>query len=132
MSAPSIGAITLFVTDVAVAKAWYQQAFDVSVIFEDEHSSVVQFGNTVVNLLVRSEAAELIAPAAVGAPGAGAVLQFSIWTDDVAAEVVTLAERGVALLNGPVDRPWGMRTACIVDPDGTIWELAQNLSQHPA
>ncbi len=132
MAAPSIGAITLFVTDVAVAKAWYQQAFDVSVVFEDEHSSVVQFGNTVVNLLVRSEASELIAPAAVGAPASGAALQFSIWTDDVAAAVAELAERGVALLNGPIDRPWGMRTVCIADPDGTVWELAQNLSQHPA
>lgn len=128
MSAPGIGAITLFVTDVAVAKAWYQQAFGVPVIFEDDNSAVVEFGNTVVNLLVRSEAAELIAPAAVGALGSGTHLQFTIWSDDVAAAVATLAERGVALLNGPIDRPWGMRTACIADPDGTVWELAQKLA----
>ncbi len=31
------------------------------------------------------------------------------------------------LLNGPVDRPWGMRTASFTDPGGHIWELAQSL-----
>ena len=33
----------------------------------------------------------------------------------------------VALLNGPVDRPWGLRTACFADPGGHLWELAQEL-----
>jgi uncharacterized glyoxalase superfamily protein PhnB len=37
----------------------------------------------------------------------------------------TLAERGVKLLNGPMDRPWGIRTASFTDPAGNIWEIAQ-------
>jgi lactoylglutathione lyase len=36
-----------------------------------------------------------------------------------------LKSRGVALLNGPIDRPWGMRTASFRDPDGYIWEIAK-------
>jgi uncharacterized glyoxalase superfamily protein PhnB len=36
-----------------------------------------------------------------------------------------LGERGVALLNGPIDRPWGIRTASFMDPGGHIWEIAQ-------
>ena len=35
----------------------------------------------------------------------------------------------MALLNGPMDREWGMRTASFTDPDGHIWEIAQQLPQ---
>ena len=35
-----------------------------------------------------------------------------------------LERRGVELLNGPMDRPWGLRTANFRDPAGYIWELA--------
>jgi catechol 2,3-dioxygenase-like lactoylglutathione lyase family enzyme len=42
----------------------------------------------------------------------------------VCAELDT---RGVALLNGPVNRAWGQRTASFTDPDGHIWEIAQGL-----
>jgi catechol 2,3-dioxygenase-like lactoylglutathione lyase family enzyme len=31
---------------------------------------------------------------------------------------------GVELLNGPMDRPWGNRTASFRDPGGHIWEIA--------
>ena len=46
--------------------------------------------------------------------------------DAVCAE---LARRGVQLLNGPMDRPWGIRTASFTDPAGHIWEIAQDLPQ---
>jgi len=35
-----------------------------------------------------------------------------------------LASRGVELLNGPMNRDWGLRTASFTDPDGHIWEVA--------
>jgi lactoylglutathione lyase len=38
-----------------------------------------------------------------------------------------LAAAGVALLNGPVNRPWGVRTASFADPGGHIWAIAQDL-----
>lgn len=41
---------------------------------------------------------------------------------DVAYE--RLRQSDVALLNGPMDRPWGLRTASFADPDGYIWELS--------
>lgn len=34
---------------------------------------------------------------------------------------------GVRVLNGPIDRPWGLRTASFTDPDGHVWELAEKL-----
>jgi hypothetical protein len=31
------------------------------------------------------------------------------------------------LLNGPMNRPWGVRTASFTDPNGLIWEIAADL-----
>ena len=39
-----------------------------------------------------------------------------------------LVARGVVFLNGPIDRPWGMRTAAFADPSGHCWELAQKIN----
>jgi uncharacterized glyoxalase superfamily protein PhnB len=47
--------------------------------------------------------------------------------DDADAVCAELATRGVELLNGPMNRQWGMRTASFSDPDGHIWEVAQEL-----
>jgi catechol 2,3-dioxygenase-like lactoylglutathione lyase family enzyme len=123
----SIGAITLFVDDPQRSKSFYESVFDLSAIYEDEHSAVIQFDNTIINLLAFSEAPELIAPAAVAGPQSGSSFQFTIWVDDSDAACAELSSRGVALLNGPVDREWGVRTASFADPDGHIWELAQQL-----
>ena len=127
MTFSSIGAITLFVDDVARAKAWYQRVFAVPVMFEDEASAAFRFENTIINLLVRGEAHALIAPATVADGSAGAVAQFTIWVDDADAACADLAHRGVTLLNGPMNRAWGQRTACFADPDGHVWEIAQTL-----
>jgi catechol 2,3-dioxygenase-like lactoylglutathione lyase family enzyme len=55
-------------------------------------------------------------------------VQFSLWIDDVDAFCADLASKNVPLVNGPVDRSWGLRTACFADPDGHLWEVAHPLS----
>ena len=126
-SLKSVGAVTLFVADPQRSKAFYEQAFDVPVIWEDGNSAVFKFENTLVNLLALSEAPGLIAPGAVAARDAGSSFMFSIWVDDADAVCAELATRGVELLNGPIDRAWGKRTASFADPDGHIWEIAQDI-----
>ena len=128
-SLKSVGAITLFVEDPQRSKAFYEKVFEVPMIFEDENSAVLQFENTIINLLATPAAHELIAPGAVGGPNSGARVQFSIWVEDANAVIAELSNRGVELLNGPLDREWGMRTAAFTDPDGHVWEVAQNLSE---
>jgi len=120
-----ISAITLFVEDLAGTKRFYQEVFGLPVHYEDEASAVFDFGGTLVNLLNVTEAPELIAPAPVATPDAGARFQFTITVDDVDATCAELAKRGVELLNGPSDRPWGIRTAAFRDPAGHIWEIAK-------
>jgi uncharacterized glyoxalase superfamily protein PhnB len=85
---------------------------------------VFDFGTTLINLLKITAARELIEPAFVAPREAGCRLQFTIAVDDVDARCAELARRGVDLLNGPMDRPWGVRTASFVDPAGHIWEIA--------
>jgi catechol 2,3-dioxygenase-like lactoylglutathione lyase family enzyme len=123
-----IGAITLFVDDLGVAKQFYQDVFGLPVYYEDENSAVFQFGGVLINLLDVAEAGALIAPATVGSSRAGAHSQLTIHVSDADAVCATLAERGIELLNGPMNRPWGIRTAAFADPSGHIWEIAQELS----
>jgi catechol 2,3-dioxygenase-like lactoylglutathione lyase family enzyme len=120
--------ITLFVEDAQRSKEFYARVFDLPAIYEDENSAVIKFDNMLVNLLVRSQAPELIAPAPVAAADAGSQFQFTIWVDDTNAVIEDLAARGVTLLNGPIDREWGVRTAVFADPDGHAWEVAQQLA----
>jgi catechol 2,3-dioxygenase-like lactoylglutathione lyase family enzyme len=119
-----VAAITLFVEDLDKARRFYREVFGVEVLVEDDASTAFRFGNTIVNLLKATAADELVAPAAVGDPDAGARLVFTIDVDDVDATCAELIARGVELLNGPVDRPWGVRTASFRDPGGHIWEIA--------
>jgi catechol 2,3-dioxygenase-like lactoylglutathione lyase family enzyme len=123
-----IHAITLFVEDLTATREFYQRVFGLPIHFEDDDSAVFNFGNTVINLLAVSEAQALIGPARVAGPEAGSRMQFSIEVDDVDAMCTDLASRGVQLLNGPMNRPWGIRTASFQDPAGHIWEIVGELS----
>jgi catechol 2,3-dioxygenase-like lactoylglutathione lyase family enzyme len=120
----TVGALTLFVADTERAKEFYARAFELEPVFEDENSVVFKLENTLINLLAESEAPGLIEPATVGT---GTRAQFTIWVDDVDAEHTALLGRGVEFLNGPQNRPWGQRTVAFTDPDGHVWELAQQL-----
>ncbi|OCT13565.1 glyoxalase [Paenibacillus pectinilyticus] len=124
--ANKISEITLFVEDLYRSKAFYQEAFNLTILYEDENCTVFDYGNTSINLLKQSNAWELIKPAQVGT-GDGARFQLTIQVPDVDRVCDELQERGVTLLNGPITRPWGRRTACFADPDGHLWEIAQLL-----
>ena len=120
-----ISAVTLFVDDLEVTKQFYREVFGLTVVFEDDDSAVFNFGNTSVNLLKTTAAGELVQPATVASRDAGSRLVFTIEVDDVDAMCVELVTRGVEILNGPMDRPWGVRTAAFSDPGGHIWEIAK-------
>jgi catechol 2,3-dioxygenase-like lactoylglutathione lyase family enzyme len=120
-----ISAITLFVEDLPAAKQFYRDVFGLPVHYEDDDSAVFDFGNTLINLLKTTAARELVEPAPVADREAGSRLQLTIDVDDVDAMCAELTRRGVELLNGPIDRPWGIRTATFRDPGGHIWEIAK-------
>ncbi len=126
-SLKSIGAITLFAEDLDRCKVFYQDVFGLPVTYEDDNSAVFKFENTLINLLKVPAARELVEPAVVASSESGSRFQLTIWVDDADAVCAELASRGVVLLNGPMDREWGQRTASFKDPGGHIWEIAQTL-----
>jgi catechol 2,3-dioxygenase-like lactoylglutathione lyase family enzyme len=120
-----IGAMTLFVTDFDGAKAFYQQVFGLGPRFEEPDSVMFEFADMVVFLHKADKMPETAsAVLQEGRNGAG---QFAIIVEDVDAVCAELQERGVELLSGPADRPWGMRTITFTDPGGYIWEIAQEI-----
>jgi catechol 2,3-dioxygenase-like lactoylglutathione lyase family enzyme len=123
----SVGAITMFVEDPPRSKTFYERVFGVTAIHEDENAVAFRFENLIVNLLELPAAHELIEPAKVAGREAGARFQLTIGVEDADAACEQLAASGVELLNGPIDREWGMRTAAFADPDGHVWEVASKI-----
>ncbi|MBB5666060.1 VOC family protein [Rhizobium leguminosarum] len=122
-----IEVITLFVDEIDAAKAFYQKVFAADVVYQDDVCSVLKFSETMVNLLQVTEAPQLVDPSPVAASGSGSRVLLTIKVDDVDAVCTELRRLGVTLLNGPIDRPWGRRTAAFADPSGHVWEVAQEL-----
>ena len=125
----SVGAITMFVEDRQRSKSFYEKVFDVAAIHEDEDAVAFKFENMIVNLLELRAADDLIDPASVARGEAGSRFQLTIWVEDVDAVCAELESRGITLLNGPMNREWGVRTTSFTDPDGHIWEVAQELPE---
>jgi catechol 2,3-dioxygenase-like lactoylglutathione lyase family enzyme len=122
-----VDVINLFAADLAPAKRFYREVLGLPLAFEDKATAVYKLENTMICLTAASKAADLITPAAVAGPEAGSRFMPAMFVDDVDAVCAELARRGVTVLNGPADRPWGMRTACFADPAGHIWQLGQDL-----
>ena len=120
-----LSAITLFVENLQAAEQFYRHTFGLPVVYADVNSTVFKIGETMINLLQTTASVELLEPATAVSPSAGARLVFTIPVEDVDAMCAELTGRGVELLNGPLDRPWGIRTASFLDLDGHVWEIAR-------
>lgn len=59
--------------------------------------------------------------------------KLALWWQvrDVDAEFARLEAAGVETVETPVDKPWGLREARIVDPDGLLVVLVQVPEDHP-
>lgn len=123
----NVETVTLFVKNLEEAKRFYAEIFEVDSVYEDEVCWVFVLHGLTVNLLQASEAAELVEPLEPGSVNSGPRMLLTSRVVDVDATCGVLAEKGVQLLNGPMDRPWGRRTAAFADPDGNVWEVAQEI-----
>ena len=126
-SAEGLGAITLFAEDLPRTAAFYRDVFGLAQVHQDDDATAFRLGGTVVNELRLEAAPELVTPLAVAGAGTGVRCQLTVEVADVDALCAELARHGVAPLNGPVDRPWGLRTVAVADPAGHVWEFAAPL-----
>lgn len=125
-----IGAINLIVGDLERSKAFYRDVFGLHPQHEDEDTAMFRFKDTYVFLQRGSAQHEDPNGDALGLAKTG-VGQFVIFVEDVDAVAAELDEHGVAVISGPSDREWGMRTLTFADPGGHTWEITQELPQVP-
>ena len=123
----AIEVVTLFVEDVGAARKFYQDVFAPDVLLEDEVGAVLQFAGMAVNILRVDNAPELVTPRQVGTAQDGSRFMLTVKVEDCRAAHAELVAKGVTFLNGPIDRPWGRRTAAFADPSGNVWEIAQEI-----
>ena len=121
-------AVTIYAEDLAVSRKFYGEMLQMEEIFSNHDSVVYQMGSACLNVLMKENAPELVEPLPIAPSSAGSRSLLTVTVDDVDAAYAALVARGVVFLNGPLDRPWGMRTAAFADPSGHCWELAQKIS----
>ena len=124
----SINVITLFVEDEQRSKEFYEQLFDVTGVDQGHRTIIFEMDNLFLRLLNRDEAeSEMLGQVPLAEPGSGARVQLAMFVDDADALCAELTERGVPIAYGPVDRPWGVRSAGFRDPDGHLWQFGSDI-----
>lgn len=118
-------AITLFTDDLSASIGFYGGLLGLEDVYRDDASIVYKCGDTLINLLKISQAPELISPAPVGAQNQSRAV-YTLRFENIDALSADLISAGAPILNGPVDRPWGVRTVSVQDPSGHIWEFANH------
>jgi catechol 2,3-dioxygenase-like lactoylglutathione lyase family enzyme len=127
-SLKSVNVITLFVEDLQRAKEFYGRVFEVDPIDEDETTIILKFDNLFLRLLTRGEAErEMLGRVPLAGSDSGASFKLAAFVDDADAVCAELAERGVSIAYGPIDRPWGVRHVAIRDPDGHLWVFSADI-----
>jgi len=123
--AQRVFAVTLVVEDLDAAREFYGRAFELPEHYYSGDSAVYRFGDLLINLLEADKGPGLLDPVPVAPVESGVRVQLTVPVEDVDAVAAGLVARGVELLRGPEDRPWGPRTASFRDPAGHVWEIAQ-------
>ena len=118
------------------------RSLDYTVIFARQMVAMREFYGTVLGLALHRElsprwieyhiGSNILALTERGAmfddpsPPVGALslqLAFRVAPGEVATCASTLKERGVSIISGPTDRPFGHRTLFFRDPDGNVLEI---------
>jgi lactoylglutathione lyase len=119
-----IGYVILYVDDVDRSVAFYRDLLGLPFKFAQAGYAEFATEGTRFALYERARLPELIGRAAAGGDPAVEILFL---VPDVDAEAERLRQAGGEILSGPVDRAWGHRTLHLLDPDGHVVELAQEI-----
>lgn len=117
--------VILYVDDLDAGVAFYRDVLGLEHRLTRSGYAEFATGPTRFGLYEHARLPELIGRTASGAAQPQGEVLFLV--DDVDAEAARLREAGVEVLSGPVDRPWGHRTLHLLDPEGHVVELAQEI-----
>ena len=120
---PRLGYVVRFVAELDPAVAFYRDVLGQSLSKRTDHWAQFDCGPLTLGLYMRSAMAAALGvdDAALGvAPGA---LELAFEVTDCDSAFAAAVAAGAHSFREPQDRPWGERTAYILDPDGALVEL---------
>jgi len=121
--------VILIVDDLDLALRFYTDVLGLRLGHRSGDYAQFDTGATRLGLYTRDAMAKTLGlslrPPAQDAPG----FEIGFKVPDVDAAFKELVERGALPVTPPTDRPWGQRTAYVRDPDGHLFELAQDLGR---
>lgn len=112
-----LNSASIFVRDYEATVAFYVDQLGFAVEERSERASMLRAGD--FRLLVH-----------VGGPAAAPPdlpMHLHLSVDDVDGYYRRLIDRGVEVPEPPQDRPWGLRTFHMHDPNGFEWEFTQEI-----
>ncbi|HYH28111.1 MAG TPA: VOC family protein [Actinomycetota bacterium] len=116
-----------YVRDLEVAVAFYRDVLGLPFRFVRNGYAEFALSNCKLGLYERAKLPELVGSDVPTQRPSAAGTELLFLVEDVDAEAERIRRAGGAILNGPVDRPWGHRTCHVQDPDGEVVELAQEI-----
>ena len=122
--------VRLLVSDIRACFKFYHGVLGLPVSWGEENSSYSSFdaGDSTIALFGRQEMTDSIGgdgPVSGGGQDRAALV---LEVEDVDKEYQRLKSIGVSFVTEPADREgWGIRTAHLRDPDGTLIEIMQEL-----
>ncbi|HEY3210925.1 MAG TPA: VOC family protein [Actinomycetota bacterium] len=120
--------VILYVRDLERSISYYRDVIGLPFKFSESGYAEFATDGTKFALFERARLPQLIGRE--GTEGE-ATMEVAFLVEDVDREANRLRQAGVTGLSGPVDRPWGQRTFHLLDPDGHVVELAQELENDP-
>ena len=122
-AAPRLGYVVRFVQSLDAAVSFYEQVLGQRLGRRTEHWAQFDCGGVTLGLYDRATMAENlgVAEPELGSPPGALELAFQVSDCDDAFRAAL--DAGARSFRPPEDRPWGERTAYILDPDGALVEL---------
>jgi lactoylglutathione lyase len=121
---PRVGYVILYVQDLDRSIAFYRDLLGLPFKFAQAGYAEFATAGTRFGLYERARLPDLLGR---GAAGGDPAVETLFLVADVDAWAERLRRAGVEVLSGPVDRAWGHRTVHVLDPDGHVVELAQEI-----
>jgi hypothetical protein len=122
-AAPRLGYVVRFVESLDAAARFYAEVLGLRLTRRTDHWAQFDCGPITLGLYDRATMADNlgVAEPELGAPPGATELAFEVPDCDAAFRAAL--DLGARSFRPPEDRPWGERTAYILDPDGALVEL---------
>lgn len=115
------------VADIERSRAFYEDVLGFTFLDREDSSAFFTIGEQMFVINDDDGMVAMVNPDVPDDPARAKIRSIhSLRVDDVDAAYEELRAKGVTFLQPPQDRPWEVRIAFFEDPDGHIWEIAQD------